>query len=58
MAVHVGEVTSQVEVQGMAGSAPVGRDHPSVWERHEQYRRQAEEEEGRRARVAGEGFDG
>ncbi|MET7970993.1 hypothetical protein [Micromonospora sp. NPDC005305] len=58
MAVHVGEITSQVEVQRMAEEPPAGGDQPSVWERHEQYRRQAEEEERRRARVAGEGFDG
>ena len=60
MTLHVGELTSQVDVQGVAGAtAPPGGDKkPSPWEERERHRRLAEEERERRARVAGEGFDG
>jgi hypothetical protein len=59
MTLHVGEVAAQVEVQGVAGAAaaPPGSARPSVWEQRDQYRRLADEDERRRARVAGEGFE-
>jgi hypothetical protein len=62
MSLHVGEVTSQVEVNGTpgAGGAPAapGSPGPPVWEQRERHRELAEDERESRRRTAGEGFDG
>jgi hypothetical protein len=64
MTVRIGELTSQVEVAGApaggappASGAPPRPEQPS-WEERERHRRLAEDDRSRRARVAGEGFDG
>jgi hypothetical protein len=64
MAVHVGELTSEVQVAGVAGGPP-GPDRgagpqplqPS-WAERERHQRLAEDQRRDRARVAEEGFDG
>jgi hypothetical protein len=62
MSLHVGEVTSQVEVHGTpgAGGIPAGPGSPSppIWEQQERHRELAEDEHESRRRTAGEGFDG
>jgi hypothetical protein len=62
MSLHVGEVTSQVEVQGTPGAggstAASGSPNPPVWEQRERHRELAEDERESRRRTAGEGFDG
>ena len=62
MSLHVGEVTSEVEVHGTpgAGGAPTasGSASPPIWEQRERHRELAEDECESRRRTAGEGFDG
>ena len=62
MSVHVGEVTSQVEVHGSPGAdgtaAGPGGPRPPVWEERERHRELTEDEHESRCRTAGEGFDG
>jgi hypothetical protein len=62
MSLHVGEVTSQVEVHGApgAGGIPAAADSPGppVWEQRERHCELAEHERESCRRTAGEGFDG
>lgn len=62
MSLHVGEVTSQVEVLGTPGAAGIpaaaGSASPPIWEQRERHRELAEDERGSCRRTAGEGFDG
>ncbi len=62
MSLHVGEVTSQVEVQGTAGAGGVpaasGSPSPPIWEQRDHHRELTEDEHESRRRTAGEGFDG
>ena len=61
MSLHVGEVTSQVEVHGTpgAGEAPAASGaSPPIWEQRERHRELAEDERESCRRTAGEGFDG
>jgi hypothetical protein len=65
MSVHIGEINSQVDVQGAPGGAAGQAGLTSgdgagvpVWEARERHRRLLEDEQRRRARLAGEGFDG
>ena len=62
MSLHVGEVTSQVEVQGTPGAAGTpaasGGASPPAWELRERHRELAEDERESGRRTAGEGFDG
>jgi hypothetical protein len=58
--VHVGEVSSEVEVSGMAapGAAAAAPARPKPWDERQRYRELAEDEQRDRARTAGGGFDG
>ncbi|HEU5387296.1 MAG TPA: hypothetical protein VFV73_15460 [Streptosporangiaceae bacterium] len=62
MSLHVGEVTSQVEVHGAPGAAGTtgasGSASPSAWEQRERHRELAEAEREACRRTAEEGFDG
>lgn len=62
MSLHVGEVTSQVEVHGTPGAGGVpaapGSASPPIWEQRERHRQLAEDERESGRRTAGEGFDG
>ncbi|SHN83716.1 hypothetical protein SAMN05660350_03475 [Geodermatophilus obscurus] len=60
MTVHVGEVSSSVELQGVPGQrpAPAAPDRPAGWDERQRHRELAEEEARLRARTAGGGFDG
>lgn len=62
MSLHVGEVTSQVEVHGTPGAGEVLAASSSatqpIWEQRERHRELAEDERESRRRIAGEGFDG
>jgi hypothetical protein len=62
MSLHVGEVTSQVEVHGTPGAggnaAGSGSPGPPVWEQRERHRELTEDEHESCRRTAGEGFDG
>lgn len=62
MSLHVGEVTSQVEMHGSpdAGGIPSAADSPRQpsWEQRERHRELAEDERESCRRTAGEGFDG
>jgi hypothetical protein len=59
MSLHIGEVTSQVDVQGVGAPAAQGGGGAKapIWLERERHRRLVEDEAERRARVAGEGFD-
>jgi hypothetical protein len=61
MTVHVGELTSQVEVTGVGGGQQ-GEDRaagkPPSWAERQRFADLAEECEQARARTAGGGFDG
>jgi hypothetical protein len=62
MSLHVGEVTSQVDVHGTpgAGGTPAGPggSAPPIWEQRDRHRQLAEDEQESCWRTAGEGFDG
>ena len=62
MSLHVGEVTSQVEVHGTPGAGGIaaapGPAQPPIWEQRERHRLLAEDECESHSRTAGEGFDG
>ena len=61
MSLHVGEVTSQVEVHGTRRrgiTAASGSASPPVWEQRQRHRELAEDERESCRRTAGEGFDG
>jgi len=62
MSLHVGEVTSQVEVHGTPGAAGLDAApdpiRAPVWEQRERHRELAEAERESGRRTAGEGFDG
>ena len=59
MSLHIGEVTSQVEVHGTPGAggstAASGSPSPPVWELRERHRELAEDERESRRRTAGRG---
>jgi hypothetical protein len=59
MSLHIGEVDTSVEVQGVAGGTgtPAAVPPPTPWEEHDRYRRLAEDEQRRRERLSGEVFD-
>jgi hypothetical protein len=59
MSVHVGEIDSRVDVQGIPVATPGdGAVKPSRWEERDRLRRAAEADRRRCERTAGEGFDG
>jgi hypothetical protein len=62
MSLHVGEVTSQVELHGTPGAsgtpAAPGSAGPPIWEQRERHRELTEAERESCRRTAGEGFDG
>jgi hypothetical protein len=60
MSVHVGEVSTQVEVQGVAGQAPPAPApaRPPTWDERQRHRELTEDDARSRARTAGGGFDG
>jgi hypothetical protein len=60
MTVHVGEVSTQVEVQGVGGppAAPAAPSRPPGWDERQRHRDLAEEQARSLARTAGGGFDG
>ncbi|WP_138760652.1 hypothetical protein [Modestobacter altitudinis] len=60
MTVHVGEVSSEVDVQGMGspGTAAAQAPRPKPWDEQQRHRELAEEHLHDRARTAGGGFDG
>jgi hypothetical protein len=62
MSLHVGEVTSQVEVHGTPGAsgtaAASDSASPPIWEQRERHRELAEDERESCRRITGEGFDG
>ena len=59
MSLHIGEVTSTVELAGVpvAGDRPV-TTQPPIWDQRERHRRLAELDRDAHHRTAGEGFDG
>ncbi len=61
MSLHIGEITSQVTVEGTPGGqnpAAGGGDKPQPWDLLESHRRLTERDHDDRRRTAGEGFDG
>ncbi|WP_136697171.1 hypothetical protein [Geodermatophilus dictyosporus] len=60
MTVHVAEVSSEVDVQGMAttGGRPAQPARPQPWDERQRFRDLAEDDLRDRARTAGGGFDG
>jgi hypothetical protein len=61
MTVHVGELTSQVEMAGVAAAAgaPAGPPaRPPGWQEAQRFAELAEDRERARARTAAGGFDG
>jgi hypothetical protein len=58
--VHVGELDTQVEVQGVGPSSAPGAAaaKPKAWDERQRYRELCEELAAVRARTAGGGFDG
>jgi hypothetical protein len=59
MSLHVGEVTSTVEMSGVpaAGDRPATAE-PPIWDQRERHRRLVELDRDEHCRTAGEGFDG
>jgi hypothetical protein len=60
MTVHVGELATQVEVQGVAPPPAPGAAaaRPKAWDEWQRHRELAEELAAVRARTSGGGFDG
>lgn len=62
MSVHIGDISSQVTVQGAPGSPAAGPTGPDggqqPWDLLERHRRLVEHDDDDRRRTAGEGFDG
>lgn len=61
MSIHVGELTSQVEVTGVAAGAPQTAGQatkPPEWQQRQRFADLAEEQVRSRARTAAGGFDG
>ena len=60
MSVHVGEIASQVEVQGVAPPPEPGgaAARPKAWDERQRHRELCDELAALRARTAGGGFDG
>lgn len=57
MTVHIGELSTEVEVQGVGGS-PASPTRPPGWDERQRHRDLAEDEARSVARTAGGGFDG
>jgi hypothetical protein len=64
VSVHVGELTTQVEVSGLGGSGTSGgsgdgqQAKPPGWAERQRFAELAEDQECARARTAAGGFDG
>ena len=60
MTVHVGELATQVEVQGVVPPPEPGAAaaRPKVWDERQRHRELTDELAAQRARTAGGGFDG
>ena len=61
MSLHIGEMTSQVSVEGVppVAGAPAGEGKaPPPWEQLDRHRRLTEVQHDAERRTAGEGFDG
>jgi hypothetical protein len=56
MTVHVGELATQVEVQGVAGPTAAATTRPTVWDERQHHRDLADELAALRARTRGAGF--